>query len=101
VVLPTTSGVSPTDTAPQVVIPVPEAVEALECRSLLTLLQVAIPPWERAVPWFEEPFMPREPTQAEAAARQRCLELTAGTVVHFDDRTMPAAQAGSRPKAGM
>jgi hypothetical protein len=101
VVLPATAGASPPDTVPLVVLPVPEAVEALECRSLLTLLQVAIPPWERAVSWFEEPFVQREPTAAEAAARQRCLELTARPMVHFEDRTAPAAGAGSRPKAGM
>jgi hypothetical protein len=82
--IPTTGGAQPTPPGITVVEPRSDAVETFECRSLLTLLTVAIPPWERAGAWFEELFTKREPHPDQVAARQRCFDTLSIPVVRFE-----------------
>src|SRR3954467_7613083 len=97
----TTDAAQPTPPGFTVVEPGSEAVESFECRSLLTLLMVAIPSWERAGAWFEEPFMEREPHPDQVSARQRCFEVLSTPVVRFE-RNLPVKRPVDRvPRPGM
>src|SRR3954451_16362290 len=68
----TTDEAQPTPPGITVVEPRSDAVETFECRSLLTLLLVAIPPWERAAPCSEDPFTPRPQHPIRPPALQLC-----------------------------
>jgi hypothetical protein len=78
-----------------------DGVETFECRSLLTLLMVAIPPWERAGSWFEEPFMKREPSLEQASARQRCFDALSRPVVRFEANVPVKRPIDRVPRPGM
>lgn len=56
-----TDEAQPTPPGITVLEPRSDAVETFECRSLQTLLMVAIPAWEEAGAWFETPFRQRNP----------------------------------------
>ena len=97
----TTDEAQPTPPGITVVEPRSDAVETFECRSLLTLLLVAIPPWERAGAWFEEPFTTRTPHPDQAAARQRCFDTLSIPVVRFE-ANLPVKRPVDRvPRPGM
>jgi hypothetical protein len=81
--------------------PRPDAVETFECRSLLTLLMVAIPSWERAGAWFEEPFKKREPSLEQASSRQRCFDALSRPVVRFEANVPVKRPVDRVPRPGM
>jgi hypothetical protein len=97
----TTDEAQPTPPAFTVVEPRSDAVETFECRSLLTLLMVAIPPWEEAGAWFEAPFKQREPSLEQAAARQRCLDALSRPVVRFEANVPVKRPVDRVPRPGM
>ena len=78
-----------------------DALETFECRSLLTMLMVAIPPWERAGAWFEEPFTGREPSLEQASARQRCFDALSRPVVRFEANVPVRRPVDRVPRPGM
>jgi hypothetical protein len=96
-----TDAAQPTPPGITVVEPRPDAVETFECRSLLTLLMVAIPPWEEAAAWFVEPFKQREPSLEQAAARQRCLDALSRPVVRFEANVPVKRPVDRVPRPGM
>jgi hypothetical protein len=91
----------PTPPGFTVVEPRPDAVETFECRSLQTLLMVAIPSWQRAGSWFEEPFTKREPSLEQASARQRCFEALSRPVVRFEANVPVKRPVDRVPRPGM
>jgi hypothetical protein len=91
----------PTPPGITVVEPRSDAVETFECRSLLTMLMVAIPPWEEAGAWFETPFKQREPSLEQAAARQRCLDALSRPVVRFEANVPVKRPVDRVPRPGM
>jgi hypothetical protein len=91
----------PTPPGITVVEPRPDAVETFECRSLLTLLMVAIPSWERAGAWFEEPFTNREPSLEQASSRQRCFDTLSRPVVRFEANVPVKRPVDRVPRPGM
>ena len=91
----------PTPPGFTVVEPRPDAVETFECRSLLTLLRVAIPPWQRPVAWFEEPFTNRQPSLEQASARQRCYDVLSRPVVRFEANVPVKRPVDRVPRPGM
>jgi hypothetical protein len=97
----TTEEAQPTPPGFTVVEPGSDAVETFECRSLLTLLRVAIPPWEQAGAWFEEPFTEREPHPDQVSARQRCFEVLATPVVRFEGNVPVRRPVDRVPRPGM
>ena len=96
-----TEAAQPTPPGITVVEPRPDAVETFECRSLLTLLMVAIPAWEEAGAWFETPFRQREPSLEQAAARQRCRDALARPVVRFEANVPVKRPVDRVPRPGM
>jgi hypothetical protein len=96
-----TDEAQPTPPGFTVVEPRSDAVETFECRSLLTLLMVAIPPWEEAGAWFEAPFKQREPSLEQAAARQRCLDALSRPVVRFEANVPVKRPVDRVPRPGM
>ena len=96
-----TDEAQPTPPGITVVEPRSDAVETFECRSLLTLLMVAIPSWERAGAWFEEPFTKREPTLDQASARQRCFDALSRPVVRFEANVPVKRPVDRVPRPGM
>ena len=96
-----TDEAQPTPPGFTVVEPRSDAVETFECRSLLTMLMVAIPSWERAGAWFEEPFTRRQPQLDEASARQRCFDALARPVVRFEGNVPVKRPVDRVPRPGM
>jgi hypothetical protein len=96
-----TDEAQPTPPGFTVLEPRSDAVETFECRSLLTLLMVAIPPWQRAIPWFEEPFTNREPSLEQASARQRCFDALSRPVVRFEANVPVKRPVDRVPRPGM
>ena len=96
-----TDEAQPTPPGFTVVEPRSDAVETFECRSLLTLLRVAIPSWERAGAWFEEPFIKREASLEQASARQRCFDALSRPVVRFEANVPVKRPVDRVPRPGM
>ena len=97
----TTDEAQPTPPGFTVLEPRSDAVETFECRSLLTLLMVAIPPWQRPIPWFEEPFTNREPSLEQASSRQRCFDVLSRPVVSFKENVPVKRPVDRVPRPGM
>jgi hypothetical protein len=91
----------PTPPGITVVEPRSDAVETFECRSLLTLLMVAIPPWEQSGAWFEAPFRQSKPSLEQASARQRCLDALSRPVVRFEANVPVKRPVDRVPRPGM
>ncbi|UEM20383.1 hypothetical protein JL100_025425 [Skermanella mucosa] len=91
----------PTPPAFTSVTPGSDAAETFECRSLLTLLRVDIPSWERATAWFLEPFVRDQPTLEQLAARQRCFDVMASPVVTFQENVPVERPVDRVPRPGM
>lgn len=96
-----TDEAQPTPPGITVLEPRSDAVETFECRSLQTLLMVAIPPWEEAGAWFETPFRQSEPSLEQAAARQRCRDALARPVVRFEANVPVKRPVDRVPRPGM
>ena len=96
-----TDEAQPTPPGFTVMEPRSDAVETFECRSLLTLLMVAIPPWERAGAWFLEPFTNREPSLEVASSRQRCYDVLSRPVVRFEANVPVKRPVDRVPRPGM
>jgi len=96
-----TDEAQPTPPGFTVMEPRSDAVETFECRSLLTLLMVAIPPWERAGAWFLEPFTNREPSLEQASSRQRCFDALSRPVVRFEANVPVKRPVDTVPRPGM
>ena len=96
-----TDEAQPTPPGFTVVEPRSDAVETFECRSLLTMLLVAIPSMGTCGRLVRGTLHAARPQPEQASARQRCFDALSSPVVRFEANVPVKRPVDRVPRPGM